>query len=130
MQLGSFEIPWEHLAGVNDRLTMGRNRLVLSPAYRSAKELVWAHALTVSRVVPENSSPLVDRAIQVTIFIHPPKKKRGRAADIDAFIKVILDGMQGTFYEDDSQVVTLAVQKADPFPDRGCVRVIVNELLP
>lgn len=122
--LGQFEIPWANLAGVNRRLRQGKGRWYLDPAYRTAKEIIWVHALNAARDWGRlTSTPRPVRRIGLEIELYPPNK--GRPADIDSYIKVILDGMEDTFYANDSQVDRLLVRRR-PAVSVAEARVIVT----
>lgn len=92
-------VPWGVLAGVNERLVpqRGGRKLVLSSRYRAARDAV--HLLT--------KGPPRDGPVRVLIELYPPDNR----SDIDRFVKVILDGMQGKAYHDDKQVTVLEVRK-------------------
>lgn len=68
--------------------------------------------------------PLAGR-LEMEIVVHPPDRRR---RDIDNVQKALLDALQhGGAYEDDSQIVRLAIEKGDPV-DGGRTLVRINEV--
>lgn len=92
-------IPWSVLAGVNERLMpqKGSRKLILSPKYRAAR--VAVHMLT--------KGPPKDGKLSVHMDLYPANNR----SDIDRFIKVVLDGMQGKAYANDRAVSELTVKR-------------------
>ena len=63
-------------------------------------------------------------AINVDVTIHPPDRRR---RDADNILKALLDALEhGGAYEDDSQIVDLAIHKRYPIKG-GKTIVLINE---
>ena len=75
-------------------------RYALSNRYRDAKESIRMAAF---QQIGHNKYEK-DIALEIVTYYH-------RKHDIDAFIKVILDGLEGVVYSNDSQIKTLSVRK-------------------
>lgn len=85
----------------------GRARLITGPKMRAWKEEVAG--------LLEPSESLRDEAVCVTIEISWPDRRR---RDIDGPVKPILDALvDAGWFDDDSQVEKLAVQKSQPWTD-------------
>lgn len=69
--------------------------------------------------------------VSVSMLMHPRMTKSGVAslvrADLDNLLKVIFDGLNGVAWVDDSQVVKLQAEFADPM-DGGGVSISVGSL--
>lgn len=69
--------------------------------------------------------------VSVSMLMHPRMTKKGVAslvrADLDNLLKVIFDGLNGVAWVDDSQVVKLQAEFADPI-DGGGVSISVEAL--
>ena len=71
-------------------------------------------------------------AVDVVIYRKRPIRTKGlpplpmTTPDIDNVLKTILDGLNGVFYKDDSQVVGVSVGRV--WDKRDAVRVRVNEI--
>lgn len=117
---------WRHFKG----------RTVLSAEGKAFKEQVAALALAAGV-----ESPLLGW-LEVELCLHPvepqdAKKRRAkfgpdwhlavRCQDIDNIAKGLLDAMQGVVYANDSQLLTLLIQRGLPVPDGG-VTVKVREI--
>lgn len=84
---------------------------------------------------PRYSGPV---AVEITAIFEPPssisQKKRakmmgtycGKKPDLDNIIKAILDGLNGTAYEDDRQVTAVTAQKV--FGETARAEVTISEL--
>jgi Holliday junction resolvase RusA-like endonuclease len=55
---------------------------------------------------------LYKNKVKVTITEEPAEKKSSFLGDIDNYTKAILDGLNGTAYVDDRQIIKLKVNKA------------------
>jgi len=87
--------------GVNARYTISRGRNILSTEYRNAKEAMqWEVASQWQ------GEPLEDD-VTLNIFLHLDSKR----ADVDSYLKIILDSLTGTVYNNDRQVTELSVIK-------------------
>jgi crossover junction endodeoxyribonuclease RusA len=95
---------WRHVAG----------RVVTSREARTYKQAV-ANRLTIARVRPIPAPQPV--AVSVVWF-------RGRrSGDLDKRLGVLLDALQGTAYDNDSQVTRIHAERHD---DPGAARVLVT----
>lgn len=61
--------------------------------------------------------------VSVSMLVHPRMTKLGVAslvrADLDNLLKVVFDGLNGVAWDDDSQVVKLHAEFADPISGGG-----------
>jgi crossover junction endodeoxyribonuclease RusA len=99
---------------INKRYTIARNRNILSNEYRAAKEAMEWEIKGQFR-----GEILTDDNLCVNLFIY----YKGRKADIDAYIKIILDAMTGIVYEDDKQINELSVVREKSEADGIVVQV-------
>lgn len=87
---------------LNQKFFISRGRNILSSKYRDAK-----HALaqeTRLKWIVEPHRGIVEMVVR---FYFGDKRKR----DVDAYVKILLDSMQGIVYEDDNQVHILHLFK-------------------
>ena len=85
------EIP---LVSVNEKYIVARGRMILSQKYRDCKNEIALRCKKMKFL----EKPMVD--IDITTY-----------KDIDACIKVILDGLNGKVYYDDRDIAILRVYK-------------------
>lgn len=101
-----------------------KGRMVVS------KESV-AYKARVAMICRMVGLPLLVGPVSVSLLIHPRLTKKGVASrvkqDIDNQIKVIFDGLNGVAWVDDSQVVKLQAEFADPI-DGGGVSISVEAI--
>lgn len=62
--------------------------------------------------------------LMVIVTAHPPDKRK---RDLDNILKALLDAMQGSLYEDDSQIDQLLIKRGDVIKG-GKVRVTIEEI--
>lgn len=86
---------------VNQRYTIARGRNILSNKYRDAKEAMQWEAKSQWQ-----GEPLTDD-VTLNVYLHLDTKR----PDIDGYLKIILDSLDGIAYEDDRQVHELSVIK-------------------
>lgn len=91
-----------------------RGRMVVSAEARAYKARVWAEAVRCKH--RPMSGP-----VRVTLFWRR-KAKRG---DLDNRIKVVLDAIKGTLYDDDKQVVEIHARRMD-LPENPGLTVTVE----
>lgn len=85
---------------INKRYTIARGKNILSNDYRAAKEAIqWEIAAQYKGEL------ITEDDLCVNIFVYYSGKK----ADIDAYIKILLDTMTGIVYKDDKQISELSV---------------------
>jgi len=60
----------------------------------------------------------------VIVTAYPPDKRK---RDLDNILKALLDAMQGSLYEDDSQIDQLLIKRGDVIKG-GKVRVTIEEI--
>lgn len=85
---------------INKRYTIARGRNILSTEYRNAKqELEW-EIKSQWKYLPSDEE---DISLNIIIYYS------GRKADIDAYIKILLDAMEGIVYSNDGLVSELHV---------------------
>ena len=93
--MSCMEYETEIAVGANERLTMGRGRIIAGKAWRASK-------IALNALLPENP----DKSGAYQVYIETPK---GSRMDIDSPIKFFLDAMQGKWFENDKQVKRLYV---------------------
>lgn len=86
---------------VNKRYTISRGRNILSNEYRSAKEAMQWEAKSQWQGEP------LDDDVTVNILLHLDSKR----PDIDGYLKIILDSIDGIAYHNDRQITELTVHK-------------------
>ena len=110
------ELPWP--PSVNHYWRRVGNRTLISRGGRAFRKRVCA-LLALQRVRPL-TGPLA-----VAVTLHPPDRRR---RDIDNLQKALLDALQhGGAYGDDSQIVRLTIEKAEPL-DSGKTLVRIRNL--
>lgn len=62
--------------------------------------------------------------LMVVITAHPPDRRK---RDLDNILKSLLDAMQGSLYEDDSQIDELLIKRGEVIPG-GKVRVTLETI--
>lgn len=87
---------------VNQKYSVIRGRMLLSKTYRDTKTAMEWEIRSTWRIAPHTGSVAVN-----VLFYYGDNRKR----DIDAYLKILLDAMSGTVYEDDSQIDELHVFK-------------------
>lgn len=93
-------------------------RTLISRGGRAFREAVCS--ILAAQGIRPIAGPLV-----VEVTIHPPDKRR---RDIDNIQKALLDALQhGGAYGDDSQIVRLTIEKAEPL-DSGKTLVRIRNL--
>lgn len=129
--------------GRNDQIARGQGYVMLPPPVSTnrywrnfkgrmvvSKEAI-AYKARVAMICRMVGVPLLDGPVAVSLLIHPKLTKKGVASlvkqDIDNQIKVIFDGLNGVAWVDDSQVVKLQAEFADPI-DGGGVSISVGAL--
>ena len=111
----TFTISTRPISG-NRRLMPSRGRMVSNPDYRTYKELVyWA----ARKAVAASEWKMVD-AVAVTIGLGPSCAR----LDLDAPIKVLLDGMESIVYRNDKAVQKLTVVRTIDAPVTICVEAL------
>lgn len=85
-----------------------RNRMVVSTEAKRYKERVW----------------LLCKAAKVTMIREPVVvsiswRRAKRQGDLDGRVKILLDAMQGTCFENDSQVVALHAYRSEDKANPG-----------
>lgn len=101
--------------GVNHRYTISRGRNILSTKYRDAKEAMMWEAKSQWQ-----GEPLTDD-VTLNIFLYLDSKR----PDIDSYLKLLLDALDGIAYENDRQVIELSVIKMhDPKEPRIVIQVL------
>jgi len=96
----------------------------ISKEYRAFKnhiEALWLKHKRSIKPIPKlmKGKKFIDKNVKCNILIYDVDNRR----DVDATIKVILDSLNGKFYEDDSQIWELHIQQ-NLSKDDPCV--IVN----
>ncbi len=98
-----FELPYP--PSVNHYWRRVGARTLISRGGRAFRQEVCA--ILAARGVRPLAGPL-----EMEIVVHPPDRRR---RDIDNVQKALLDALQhGGAYEDDSQIIRLAIEKGDP----------------
>ena len=99
---------------LNQKFFISRGRNILSKKYRETKE-----ALALETKSQWKGAPLKAKLTVNIVLYFGDKRHR----DIDAYLKILLDSMEGIVYEDDEQIVELHVfkeySKADPRTEVG-----------
>ena len=103
---------------INQKFFILRGRNILSKAYRDAK-----YDLALETRSQVNFSPLRGNLAVTLNQFYGDNRKR----DIDAYIKIVLDAMEGIVYENDNQIVKLEATKAVD-KDNPRIEVSVIEL--
>ena len=98
---------------VNHSYRAYRGRVVLSKQAREFKELVLNN-------IPEDYTKIIGRVKLEVKFMFKDKRKR----DIDNYLKVLIDSIKGTLFEDDDQIYELMVVK-----ELGCAHEGVEIML-
>src|SRR5690606_7998397 len=93
------------LAQSNHRLirAKGKNRLILAPAYRQAKEAAEWHARAQVKVQPMTGP------VRMSIAFYEPDKRR---RDPSNLVKLCEDALTGIAYDDDSQIHEMEWKRA------------------
>lgn len=87
--------------GVNQRYTISRGRNILSSKYRDAKEAMMWEAKS------QWKGETLTEDVTLNIFLYLDSKR----PDIDSYLKLLLDVLDGIAYENDRQVTELSVIK-------------------
>jgi len=95
----------------------GWNRAVLTSA-SGPKLKDWNRSIAVAALEARGQSPVTAEAVAVDLIFYLPRPKAAKKRvhctvrpDVDKLCRAVLDPMIGIVFEDDSQVVRLAVQK-------------------
>jgi crossover junction endodeoxyribonuclease RusA len=94
-------LPWP--PSVNRLYRKWGGHMVLAPAARAYKKSVRLRLLG-------HIKPTTGR-VDLTVRLFPPDKRR---RDIDNILKCLLDALQGSIYENDSQVWHLDLTRREP----------------
>jgi Holliday junction resolvase RusA-like endonuclease len=87
---------------INQKFGIFRGRNILSKKYRDTKYALAMEIRSQGILCPYSG------ILEVTLVFHfGDKRKR----DVDAYIKIILDAMEGLVYDNDNQIVELLVYK-------------------
>ena len=112
------ELELPHPPSVNHYWRRVGARTLISRGGRAFREAVCS--ILAAQGIRPIAGPLV-----VEVTIHPPDKRR---RDIDNIQKALLDALQhGGAYGDDSQIVRLTIEKAEPL-DSGKTLVRIRNL--
>ena len=87
---------------INQKFFIVHGRNILSKKYREAKL-----ALAQETSLAWRSEPIKGNVTLNVIFYYGDKRKR----DIDTYLKILLDSMEGIVYENDVQITELHVFK-------------------
>lgn len=87
--------------GVNQRYTISRGRNILSRKYRDTKEAMMWEAKSQWQGEPLTGD------VTINIFLYLDNHR----PDIDSYLKIILDSLDGIAYDNDRQVTELSVIK-------------------
>lgn len=102
-----------------------RNRAVLSAEATSYKRVAKGNAISSGVKAPSS-----DDLLSVVVVLHPKQKKDGTASktviDLDNCLKVALDSLQGTVYENDRQIVEIHAAYGEP-KDGGGLTVSISK---
>ena len=102
----------------NRRLIPGRGRLVAGNDYRDFKKYAWA----LSKVeAAKNDSPMIIGPAWAHIMMFD----ECRRPDVAAYVKPLLDAVQGSFYRNDHQIDRLLVER---IPEPGFWRMDVGAM--
>jgi Holliday junction resolvase RusA-like endonuclease len=91
---------------VNQRTMFSNGRHNSSGKWKTAKKGLQEEAMVAIRT-HKNFEPLTDTLAVNLLFYFGDNRKR----DVDAYIKIVLDALEGIVYENDSQVVELHCYK-------------------
>ena len=114
-------IPWKHVASSNQRHARRGGR-AHSWQYKRAKEAIHLHAL--NQIRGERPHYPVG-TLHASIACFPPD---ARKRDVTNLPKGILDALEGVMYDNDAQVVSLHVWRAEVDRDEPRVEVDVVPL--
>ena len=102
-----------------------RNRAVLSAEATAYKRIAKGTAISSGVKAPSS-----DDLLSVVVVLHPKQKKDGTASktviDLDNCLKVALDSLQGTVYENDRQIVEIHAAYGEP-KDGGGLTVSISK---
>lgn len=86
----------------------------LTNEYRTFKEELGLYARQIVRGIKIFTKPL---CVEITVYY------KGREPDIDAYIKPILDSLQGIVYKNDKQIIRLVVVKQKSTEDKVSIYI-------
>lgn len=102
-----------------------RNRAVLS-----AEATEYKRVAKVTAICCGVKAPSSDDLLSVVVVLHPKQKRDGTASktviDLDNSLKVALDSLQGTVYENDRQIVEIHAAYGEP-KDGGGLTVSISK---
>lgn len=102
-----------------------RNRAVLSAEATEYKRVAKGTAICCGVNAPSS-----DDLLSVVVVLHPKQKRDGTASktviDLDNCLKVALDSLQGTVYENDRQIVEIHAAYGEP-KDGGGLTVSISK---
>lgn len=102
-----------------------RNRAVLSAEATEYKRVAKGTAICCGVKAPSS-----DDCLSVVVVLHPKQKRDGTASktviDLDNCLKVALDSLQGTVYENDRQIVEIHAAYGEP-KDGGGLTVSISK---
>lgn len=93
---------------------MWRGRMVVSPEARAYKLVVRAEALKARH-----------RPLAGPVRVRLIWRRKAKRGDLDNRLKVVLDAIKGTLYDDDKQVVEIHARRMD-LPENPGLTVIVE----
>ena len=102
-----------------------RNRAVLSAEATEYKRVAKGTAICCGVKAPSS-----DDLLSVVVVLHPKQKRDGTVSktviDLDNCLKVALDSLQGTVYENDRQIVEIHAAYGEP-KDGGGLTVSISK---
>lgn len=115
-------LPWPALASSNER-NKRRGGRAHSAAYVASRDAIYLTGMAQLRERRTALPAFADGPVLVRLRFHPPDKRR---RDESNFLKVLLDGLNGIAWKDDSQVTAWHGSREAVDPKRPRVEIEVS----
>lgn len=113
--------PWACAVPNNQRVRPARRGITTTRRWRAAREEAHVEAMRQSAGIRCDA----ESRFGAMLHVHAPHAAdHGHAADIDAYVKLLLDALEGQVYEDDRQVDVMFIRRRWSVPEPHLVLTV------